>query len=427
MSNFEETTDTPTAVITVSDQPITPQEIIQEINELPPEVRAMLPTLPPNLDRLKDILSLCRCHDGSGERKFIDTILGKYRIAEYLDETGKDAAAYVITTDQYKSTVLWSCHIDTVHKASSPTRQIVEYDPGTEMMYKRDNEPLGADDGAGVWLLLEMIDAGIPGTYIFHRGEEKGGIGSKIMAKCYPDMLKKYTHAIAFDRRDTVSVITKQRGSRCCSDAFANHLAGMVCGNDEAYLLKPDPTGTFTDTANYTDLIGECTNVSIGYYNEHTGSEVLDLAYLFWLRGKMITIDVPKLVSINERKPGEKEPFAYGGYGGRVFGDFDDELWGYPHYGSAKAFDRFGSQFNPPPPPAKKKKGKVVPITTNSGASSYHSMPSGGHFRKVKTAEDVLNMKAFEVKNWVATAGAWEIADLLISLALQVVFGKEKK
>lgn len=322
--------------------------------------------------------------------------------------------------------MLWSCHIDTVHKSSSPPRQVIEFDPATNIIYKRDNEPLGADDGAGIWLLMEMIDAGVPGTYIFHRGEEKGGIGSRIMASHHSAFIGGYTHAIAFDRCDTVSVITKQRGSRCCSEDFANHFCKMLGNDDDFYEQKPDPTGSFTDTANYTDLIGECTNVSIGYYSEHTGAEQLDLSYLLWLRDKMVAIDVDKLASVNVRKAGEKEPVVpysgyYGGgmnsrdYGGFEFvGMYDDEQWWFK--------EQVGKTT------VKKKRGKVtvVPPATPASVSSIRS-GSSYTSRKVKSAEDVLNMKAFEVKNWVATASMWEIADLLISLALQVVFGKERK
>jgi hypothetical protein len=42
---------------------------------------------------------------------------------------------------------------------------------------------LGADDAAGVWLLCEMIRAGIPGLYVFHRNEERGGRGAEFFAK----------------------------------------------------------------------------------------------------------------------------------------------------------------------------------------------------------------------------------------------------
>ena len=52
---------------------------------------------------------------------------------------------------------------------------------------------LGADDGAGVFLMLEMIDANVEGTYIFHRGEERGGWGSSQIAELHADYIKQFT------------------------------------------------------------------------------------------------------------------------------------------------------------------------------------------------------------------------------------------
>ncbi|MGZ5151719.1 MAG: hypothetical protein ACXWC5_16980, partial [Burkholderiales bacterium] len=168
---------------------------------------------------------------------------------------------------------LFSCHLDTVHAAGG--RQRPYFDESLEIIMAPKGECLGADNGAGVWLLLSMIDAKIPGFYVFHRGEERGLIGSSWLARNEPKMLKSFDRAIAFDRRDNHSVITHQRGRRCCSDVFAKALAEQLSPKHEL-----DPTGSFTDTASYMDLISECTNVSVGYMNEHSSDEFLDCEYL---------------------------------------------------------------------------------------------------------------------------------------------------
>jgi hypothetical protein len=41
-----------------------------------------------------------------------------------------------------------------------------------------------------------------------------------------------------------------------------------------------DPTGVFTDSANFMELIPECTNISVGYFNEHTYKEALNIDFL---------------------------------------------------------------------------------------------------------------------------------------------------
>ena len=40
-------------------------------------------------------------------------------------------------------------------------------------------ENMGADDKAGIVVLLSMMSAGVEGYYLFTRGEESGGIGAK--------------------------------------------------------------------------------------------------------------------------------------------------------------------------------------------------------------------------------------------------------
>jgi hypothetical protein len=71
----------------------------------------------------------------------------------------------------------------------------------------------------------------------------------------------------------------------------------------------PCDGGVFTDTDNYTGLVGECTNVSVGYYSEHTVNEVLDTDHALALRDALIALDPDQLVY--ERQPGEIDPDAW--------------------------------------------------------------------------------------------------------------------
>jgi hypothetical protein len=59
--------------------------------------------------------------------------------------------------------------------------------------------------------------------------------------------------------------------------------------------LNLDPTGVFTDSANFIDLIPECTNVSVGYFNEHTHEEVQNISYLERLAKACVAADWSKL------------------------------------------------------------------------------------------------------------------------------------
>lgn len=153
-----------------------------------------------------------------------------------------------------------------------------------------NNQCLGADDAVGCWIMREMAQAKVPGLYVWHRQEESGGVGSSYIADTTPSLLSGIKAAIAFDRRGTSDVITHQAGGRCASDVFAESLAGQLPG-----AFRPSSHGIFTDTANYTDLVGECTNISVGYDAEHTSHESLDLAHALRVRNAMVQFDESRL------------------------------------------------------------------------------------------------------------------------------------
>ena len=187
--------------------------------------------------------------------------------------------------------VLWSSHTDTVHFTGG--RQAIAYGDGVATlndMSKAGPNCLGADDTAGVWLMCEMIRAERPGLYVFHRGEEKGGVGSTHIAATTPRLLDGIQCAIALDRAGTSDVITYQAGGRCASNAFAASLAEMLPSG-----FAPCDRGVFTDTANYTHLIPECTNLSVGYYDQHKASERLDVDFLYDMRDALLALDTRDL------------------------------------------------------------------------------------------------------------------------------------
>lgn len=256
-----------------------------------------------NLAHLVEILETRRPYDTAGERAFIK----KHLDFCHFDECGN---GWYIVGDN--PTVMWSSHTDTV--TSTDGRQSIMWDNNViRLNGGKPGQCLGADDGAGMWLMIEMIKAKIPGLYVFHRGEERGGIGSSWIVKNTPKLVDGIKYAIAFDRRSTGDVITHQAGGRCCSDAFAKALS-MQLNRHPALTYTPDNTGVFTDTANYTELIPECTNLSVGYYNEHGPRESLDVAHLLNLREAILKIDVAAL-------PCERDPSVieyddyYGGWG----------------------------------------------------------------------------------------------------------------
>ena len=237
------------------------------------------------LKSLYDICSYTRAAGSQGELAMIAKHIEP--IADYRDDYG----------NYYKrigsAPVIWSSHTDTVHRESDPTKQTIYIDSTESRLFKgKDKMCLGADCGTGVWLMLQMIKANIAGLYIFHRAEEIGGQGSHWIVEHpeastdtdYEHWLQQYTQCIAFDRYGTTSIITHQGAERTCSDDYAYDLAGVL-GMD--YGL--DDGGSFTDSKSYSRLIPECTNISVGYYDQHSNAEYQDLNHLLKLADVLCT------------------------------------------------------------------------------------------------------------------------------------------
>ena len=192
-----------------------------------------------------------------------------------------------------KSKTIFACHLDTVSKKYEPITHVIDGN-----IIKSDGKTnLGADDKAGMCVLLYMIEQNVPGIYYFFIGEEVGCIGSKAAAAIKEDFTI-YDRIVSFDRRDTCSVITHQGWTRCCSDDFAKALCKAY--NDLGLELKPDDTGSGTDSAQFTEIISECTNISVGYYKEHTCDEHQDIDYLEKLCMASVIVDWETLPAVRD-------------------------------------------------------------------------------------------------------------------------------
>jgi hypothetical protein len=179
-----------------------------------------------------------------------------------------------------ESDCVFTCHLDTASRTKSGVNTLSFVKDGDEFIVTDGTSILGADDKAGVAVIMYMIAKNIPGVYWFFIGEERGGLGSRYVAQNidqYPFMQGK-TKCISFDRRNYYSVITKQMGVQCCSNDFGQQICDEM--SKGGLKLKLDPTGVFTDSASFIDLIPECTNISVGYFDEHTHKEMLNVSYL---------------------------------------------------------------------------------------------------------------------------------------------------
>lgn len=181
---------------------------------------------------------------------------------------------------------MFTCHLDTCSYRFEEVNHVFS---GEQWIQTDGTTVLGADDKAGMTVLLYMIEQRVPGLYYFFVGEEVGGVGSTslVVSGCP----KTYKKCVSFDRRGYDSVITRQKFGPCCSEPFAQALSKALNQTNPEFKFKPDATGVFTDSAVFTGVIPECTNISVGYFFEHSEDECQDILFLEKLCHAVVKVD----------------------------------------------------------------------------------------------------------------------------------------
>ena len=332
------------------------------------QARAALAVVDPTHDTpetvhpdLATILSWPRPHGSPAELDFCQWVKSKVAAMTGKPVTMLAEGSFYVQIEAKKGlqpTVLFSCHLDTVDSQGDGSlvdgkvqRKGLTYDPNFGQIALESESKsgcLGADDGAGVWLLLQMIDQNKPGTYIFHRGEERGGISAHANLKAHLQFLTKFDIAVAFDRPRNNEVITHQGGQECASDKCALALCAALNKHGMGY--SPSPRGSFTDTKVYRGVIAECFNMGVGYESQHSRSETQDYGHLVAMLNAIMLIDWESLpVDRDPAKPDPQDAWRghVGGYPGRSYGGFgmqrqfgedfaDYKAGGYPNKGKGK-------------------------------------------------------------------------------------------
>lgn len=235
----------------------------------------------------------------------------------------------VIKNGDNLPTTMFTSHLDTVvdsrfyrfckkYKLPLGRNKIVEhiFSKDNSIVKTNDKTTLGADDKAGVTIILQMIKHNKPGVYYLFKGEEVGRIGSSTLRKSlYENLdLKNVTKCISLDRRGYDSVITHMGYKRTCSDKFALNVCLKL--NEYGFWYRIDPEGASTDSLGFIDRFNECTNISVGYFKPHSNKEFQDLEFLEDLTNAFIHINwermrsyrtpskelVPKFVDFSYRK-----------------------------------------------------------------------------------------------------------------------------
>lgn len=187
------------------------------------------------------------------------------------------------TRDPAQGRVLLVAHSDTVfmdrfvtlwnkdkdgNKTRSVKLEAVQVDPVWEGYTARSTQKgvgIGADDRAGcatLWLLRKLGH-----SLLIVPDEEVGCVGSSWVAEHYTPQLVDHCFAIQFDRRGSHDIVTYD----CDNPAFDEYLFNNYPGYSKQ-------TGSFSDVAILGPALGiAAANISIGFRNEHTDRETLDL------------------------------------------------------------------------------------------------------------------------------------------------------
>lgn len=268
---------------------------------------------------------------GDGQKKVREILLS------YIKQLGfkgrVDAYGNVVVDNakgQLTGVTMFSSHLDTVHSEegtqtlaalcnqakAEDNDMIVAVNETSKNSGYYTRGVLGADDKLGAYIMLRLLKAKVRGIYIWHLDEESGTCGSKWIARNNEALLQRCSHSIGFDRKNYGDIIGTQNGRACCSKAFMEALATQLNDNLPAKCMvrfKDSVVGSFTDTANYVGHIPECTNVSVGYFDQHTSSERFDP---IWLNNFLI----PALIKVRWSELPSEHPLtkksdtrAYGG------------------------------------------------------------------------------------------------------------------
>lgn len=155
-------------------------------------------------------------------------------------------------------------HMDTVF-----ARQPFNFYYDSEQSVLWSPQGLGADDRAGSYAIIELLEKGYRPSIILTDLEERGGIGADMLVKKYPECPFSDCRAlIQLDRRGSKDAVYYE----CDNQDFE----GLI----SSYGFKTN-WGTFTDIS----IFGPqweiaAVNLSVGYYNEHEEIEILNMRQL---------------------------------------------------------------------------------------------------------------------------------------------------
>lgn len=156
-------------------------------------------------------------------------------------------------------------HMDTVFKF--PVSDLY-YDQKKGVLWSP--EGLGADDRAGIFAIIKILQEGLRPSVILTTGEEEGGVGACAICERYPECpIPGLKYMIQLDRHGTNDCVFYD----CYCPEFVDYVESF--GFCERW-------GSFTDISflmSEWQIVG--VNLSVGYEDEHSKQEILCVNPLF--------------------------------------------------------------------------------------------------------------------------------------------------
>lgn len=239
---------------------------------------------------------------------------GEDLLRKYVEDAITEAGFCAVTDDlgnvhvrvPGKTKTIFTSHLDTVHRETELLQDVAFFKEGKDVFAAvADGSCLGADDGTGVWLMLNLIRNKVPGLYCFFVGEECGRVGSEAWVEDNEGLAKLFDRVISFDRKGYHDVVTSQMGQRCTSQAFSDALLKEL-GFTKS---KCNPRGSFTDSYSFMGVVSECTNISVGYFSQHSRAESQNLSFANRLRKRLVNVKWESLPT--QRSPQVFESYNY--------------------------------------------------------------------------------------------------------------------
>lgn len=319
-----------------------------------------------NLDLLKKILLVDR---GSKNEYPMINFVWNYlhqvpNLTFEIDHYGNLFITKNTTNPEYYPCII--AHMDCVvtWKGNRTITQIDDVLYGEEVLTK-DRCGLSADDGAGIYAALEILNL-VPNLKIcFTTEEEIGAVGAE-QAAYNIDFFADVSYFLQADRRGKSDLIYHTNCIDVCSKEFLKKINKSMKKFDYA-----KECGTFTDVGVLVEefKISGC-NISCGYSKEHTVNESLNIK---WLENCInFMLDIIENVPSNKQYEIEIKHDYYYGYYRDYYSRYDDNDFDYNDWG--EYYSHYGKDITPVEPKGSEMEHMEYPKHPCDNCSTFDCM-----------------------------------------------------